>query len=45
MMDRVLDMGIDGWKCDGTDPLIYLLRPFPYSPALKRYITMPQYSN
>ncbi|MFA6449009.1 MAG: TIM-barrel domain-containing protein [bacterium] len=20
-MDRVLDIGIDGWKCDGTDPL------------------------
>ncbi len=44
-MNKVLDMGIDGWKCDGTDPLIYLLRPLPYSPAKKRYITMSEYSN
>lgn len=21
-MDSVLDLGIDGWKCDGTDPYI-----------------------
>ena len=21
-MDLVLDLGIDGWKCDGTDPYI-----------------------
>lgn len=21
LLDRVLNMGIDGWKCDGTDPL------------------------
>lgn len=39
LMDRVLDMGFDGWKCDGADPLILLLRPWPYSPKLKRYIT------
>lgn len=24
-MDRVLDMGIDGWKVDGTDPYVMLL--------------------
>ena len=41
MMDKVLDMGVDGWKCDGADPLIYLLKPFPYSAAKKRFITMP----
>lgn len=21
-MDQMLDLGIDGWKCDGTDPYI-----------------------
>jgi alpha-glucosidase (family GH31 glycosyl hydrolase) len=21
-MDKVLDIGVDGWKCDGTDPYI-----------------------
>lgn len=26
-MDRVLDMGIDGWKVDGTDPYMMLLFP------------------
>ena len=41
MMDKVLDMGVDGWKCDGADPLIYLLKPFPYSAAKKRFITLP----
>jgi alpha-glucosidase (family GH31 glycosyl hydrolase) len=24
-MDIVLDIGIDGWKCDGTDPYVYEL--------------------
>jgi hypothetical protein len=38
MMDRVLDMGFDGWKCDGADPLIVELRPWAYSAAKKRYI-------
>jgi alpha-glucosidase (family GH31 glycosyl hydrolase) len=45
MMDRVLDMGFDGWKCDGADPLIYLLRPWAYSPALKRYIRYHEYAD
>jgi len=22
-LQQVLDQGIDGWKCDGTDPFIY----------------------
>lgn len=26
-MDNVLDMGIDGWKVDGTDPFVMLLVP------------------
>lgn len=21
-MDNVIDIGIDGWKCDGTDPFV-----------------------
>ena len=24
-MDAILDLGIDGWKCDGTDPFVVLL--------------------
>ena len=24
-MDYLLDIGIDGWKCDGTDPYVYEL--------------------
>ena len=45
LMDRVIDMGFDGWKCDGADPIILLLRPWPYSPGLKRYITYREYAN
>ena len=44
-MDRIIDMGIDGWKCDGSDPLVYLLRPWPYAAAKKRYITYHEYAN
>lgn len=25
LMDRMLDLGIDGWKCDATDPYVLLL--------------------
>lgn len=25
LMDSMLDLGIDGWKCDGTDPYVLLL--------------------
>lgn len=37
-MDKVINLGFDGWKCDGSDPEINFLRPLPYSPYLKRYI-------
>ena len=39
-MDKVLDMGIDGWKCDGADPLIYKLKPWPYSSKKRNIITL-----
>ncbi len=30
-MDNVLDMGVDGFKCDGTDPYVFeLVVPFGY---------------
>jgi hypothetical protein len=38
-------MGIDGWKCDGSDPITYFLRPWPYSPHLKHYIHPRAYSH
>jgi alpha-glucosidase (family GH31 glycosyl hydrolase) len=22
-MDKVIDIGLDGWKCDGTDPILF----------------------
>ncbi len=44
-MDKVLDMGIDAWKCDGTDPMIMLLRPWPYSTYKKRFIKPWDYSH
>jgi alpha-glucosidase (family GH31 glycosyl hydrolase) len=31
LMDPVLDLGIDGWKCDGTDPLALLVPISPYA--------------
>jgi alpha-glucosidase (family GH31 glycosyl hydrolase) len=31
LMDKVLDMGIDGWKCDGTDPYALLAPISPYA--------------
>ncbi|MDR3313940.1 MAG: hypothetical protein LBS96_05730 [Oscillospiraceae bacterium] len=40
-MDTVLDMGIDGWKIDGTDPYVMLL-----APALNyqnKYVTWSDY--
>jgi len=45
LMDRVINMGFDGWKCDGADPIILLLRPWPYSATKKRYITYPEYAH
>lgn len=44
-MDKVLNMGVDGFKCDGTDPDVLLLRPWAYSPYLKRPISAREYSN
>jgi alpha-glucosidase (family GH31 glycosyl hydrolase) len=44
LMDRVINMGFDGWKCDGTDPLIALLRPWAYSSHKKRYILYHEYA-
>jgi len=45
LLDRALDLGFDGWKCDGTDPMIYLLRPMPYSSQLKRYVRYREYAD
>jgi alpha-glucosidase (family GH31 glycosyl hydrolase) len=40
-MDRMLDMGIDGWKCDGTD---YYSLFSPYSPGADKNISRNDYS-
>lgn len=44
-MDRALDMGFDGWKTDGTDPLIIRLTPFPYSNYNKRPVGIHEYGH
>jgi alpha-glucosidase (family GH31 glycosyl hydrolase) len=44
-MDKVLDIGIDGFKCDGTDPIAFLLSPLPYSPYAKRYLYRHEYGH
>ena len=44
-MSKVVSMGIDGFKCDGTDPLILRLRPWPYSPYAKRYVGLHEYGH
>ncbi|HUT53760.1 MAG TPA: TIM-barrel domain-containing protein [bacterium] len=31
LIDPVLDLGIDGWKCDGTDPFALLVPISPYA--------------
>lgn len=41
MMDGILDMGIDGWKCDGTD---YFALFTPWSPGANRRIDRLEYS-
>ncbi|MCP4809196.1 MAG: hypothetical protein GY913_12725 [Proteobacteria bacterium] len=41
-MDKTLDMGIDGWKCDGVD---YYQVLAPYSPALGREVDRLDYSH
>jgi alpha-glucosidase (family GH31 glycosyl hydrolase) len=40
-MDRMLAMGIDGWKCDGTD---YYSLFSPYSPGAGKNISRNDYS-
>lgn len=39
-MDKLLDMGIDGWKCDGTD-----FYATGYSKTLGRQVTRNEYSD
>lgn len=41
LIQPVLDMGIDGWKCDGLDFSALLA---PYSPGAGREVTRPEYS-
>jgi len=43
-MDKVLDLGIDGWKCDGTDYSI-LLGGSTYSPGAGQTVTRLAYSH
>lgn len=44
-LDPVLDLGLDGWKCDGTDPLLILLRPWPYSGTKKtNFVSYREYA-
>ena len=44
LMDKTLDLGIDGWKCDGTDYSV-LLGNALYSPGQSAAITRLQYSH
>jgi alpha-D-xyloside xylohydrolase len=44
LMDRTLDLGIDGWKCDGTDYSVFLGNAL-YSPGQGAAITRLQYSH
>lgn len=44
LVDKTLDLGIDGWKCDGTDYSI-LLGNALYSPGAGANITRLQYSH
>ncbi len=41
-MEKVLELDIDGWKCDGTDFYAWLA---PYSPGAGRYISRREYSD
>lgn len=42
LMDEVIDLGIDGWKCDGTD---YFALLAPWSPGANSFINRNQYSD
>jgi alpha-glucosidase (family GH31 glycosyl hydrolase) len=44
LMDKTLDLGIDGWKCDGTDYSVFLGNAL-YSPGMGGTITRLQYSH
>ncbi len=39
-MDKAIDLGIDGWKCDGVDPHVI---EAPYSPGLGRDVDRNEY--
>lgn len=41
-MNKLLDIGIDGWKCDGTD---YYAVGAAYSPYLEKTVTRLEYSH
>lgn len=48
LMDKTLATGIDGWKCDGSDFLLYDVQNFKtyfYSPYLGTNITRNDYSD
>lgn len=44
LMDKTLDLGIDGWKCDGTDYSVFLGNAL-YSPGMGGTVTRLQYSH
>ena len=44
LMDKTLDLGIDGWKCDGTDYSVFLGNAL-YSPGMGSTVTRLQYSH
>lgn len=41
-MDYLLDIGVDGWKCDGTDPYIFELI---YAEGYKGHVTYREYAD
>jgi len=42
-IDKALELGIDGWKCDGAEYNVSLLEP--YSPYLKKSVKRVEYSH
>lgn len=44
LMNKTLDLGIDGWKCDGTDYSVFLGNAL-YSPGMGGTVTRLQYSH
>jgi len=46
-MNRTIDMGIDGWKCDGTDPFMLLKKPLnlPKNWKLRKQYSHDYYSD